>query len=456
MFRNAGRRHRNVQMKEEPTASHQPFFTKSPQSLIQRKKEAAFFQTKLSIGEPNDKYEKEADAVANAVVNKNQSASALQQMADPGHSVGKEISSIQRLATPLEDEKLSTNDARMAKDKEIQEKPGLQQMTIPEEKEDEMVQHKADGSTATASPSLSGRIESTAGKGKPLTAKTQRDMGSSFGTDFSTVNIHTGEDAVQMNKELNAQAFTHGSDIYFNQGKYDPQTTTGKQLLAHELTHVVQQGAINKKNIQRSCHDGACDSCRGGTRDFWITFYFRRRANEKTMKTIRDQINGAKAVLKNCCLNLKAEFNWSLLAGGDTFTFDKKKAGGGWTYSDDAVKLGSGNTFSGSRGIPVLIVDHVPGSGGGVTVDTSFDKSYTGRTYAVLGINDPAFLLGCNALAHELWHVAGNLPHDKALGGGIAECSGNDVNEKYCKDLRNVVAPVGDFPVPATGDTAVA
>jgi hypothetical protein len=208
---------------------------------VQKKKEAAFFQTKLNIGEPNDKYEKEADNAANAVVNNNSAKPVLQQMAHPGSNVGKEISSIQRLATPLEDEKLGTNDARMLKDKEIQEKPEVQRMKIPEEKEDEMIQHKAEGTTATASPSLSGRIENTSGKGKSLPAKTLQDMGSSFGTDFSRVNIHTGEDAVQMNKELNAQAFTHGSDIYFNSGKYDPQTATGKQLLAHELTHVVQQ-----------------------------------------------------------------------------------------------------------------------------------------------------------------------------------------------------------------------
>lgn len=248
MFRNAGRRHRNVQMKEEPTASHQPFFTKSPQSLIQRKNENAFFQTKLSIGEPNDKYEKEADAVANAVVNKNQSTPALQQMAHPGHSVGKEISSIQRIATPLEDEKLSTNDARMAKDKEIQEKPDAEQMTAPEKKEEEMIQHKADGTTATASPSLSSRIENSSGKGQHLPATTLRDMGSSFGVDFSHVNIHTGDDAVEMNKELHAQAFTHGSDIYFNSGKYNPESSGGKQLLAHELTHVIQQ---EKNHLRR-------------------------------------------------------------------------------------------------------------------------------------------------------------------------------------------------------------
>jgi len=62
-----------------------------------------------------------------------------------------------------------------------------------------------------------------------------------FGTDFSSVRIHSGGDAVSMNKELHAQAFAHGSDIYFNAGKYNPTSNEGKRLLAHELTHVVQQ-----------------------------------------------------------------------------------------------------------------------------------------------------------------------------------------------------------------------
>jgi hypothetical protein len=65
----------------------------------------------------------------------------------------------------------------------------------------------------------------------------------SFGADFSKVNIHTGSDAVEMTTQLGAHAFTHGSDIYFNQGQYAPESTSGKHLLAHELTHTVQQGA---------------------------------------------------------------------------------------------------------------------------------------------------------------------------------------------------------------------
>ncbi len=66
-------------------------------------------------------------------------------------------------------------------------------------------------------------------------------MESRFGTDFSGVKIHTGHTAVQMNQELNAQAFTSGNDIYFNEGKYAPGSESGKHLLAHELTHTLQQ-----------------------------------------------------------------------------------------------------------------------------------------------------------------------------------------------------------------------
>ena len=73
--------------------------------------------------------------------------------------------------------------------------------------------------------------------------ETRGQMESGFGVDFGNVNIHTDSRAVQMNKDLNAQAFTHGNDIYFNEGKYDTTSTSGKHLLAHELTHTVQQGA---------------------------------------------------------------------------------------------------------------------------------------------------------------------------------------------------------------------
>ena len=74
-------------------------------------------------------------------------------------------------------------------------------------------------------------------------------MENRFGADLSAVKIHTSGESTQMNESLNAQAFTVGSDIYFNEGKYRPHSTEGKQLLAHELTHVMQQtGSARKEN----------------------------------------------------------------------------------------------------------------------------------------------------------------------------------------------------------------
>lgn len=71
-----------------------------------------------------------------------------------------------------------------------------------------------------------------------------------FGHDLSRVRVHKDSDAAQMGKELNAEAFTHGRDIYFGAGRYDPEISTGKKLLAHELTHVVQQRR-DTRSIQR-------------------------------------------------------------------------------------------------------------------------------------------------------------------------------------------------------------
>jgi hypothetical protein len=67
-------------------------------------------------------------------------------------------------------------------------------------------------------------------------------MEGAMGADFSGVRVHTGSEAAGLSQDLSAQAFTYGSDIYFNEGKYNPGSTDGQKLLAHELTHTVQQG----------------------------------------------------------------------------------------------------------------------------------------------------------------------------------------------------------------------
>ena len=99
MFRSTyrSRRHRNAHTHDEQQVPSQPFFGKTVSQSVQRKPAAPFFQAKLSVNQPNDKYEREADTVANTVVNNQGSGSVVQQ---------KEISGIQRrLATPMEEEK---------------------------------------------------------------------------------------------------------------------------------------------------------------------------------------------------------------------------------------------------------------------------------------------------------------------------------------------------------------
>jgi hypothetical protein len=77
-------------------------------------------------------------------------------------------------------------------------------------------------------------------------------MEARFGMDFSRVRIHTGDDAAQLSSDLNAKAFTVGSDIYFNSGNFSPESSAGRYLLAHELTHAVQQGAAQQGIVEHS------------------------------------------------------------------------------------------------------------------------------------------------------------------------------------------------------------
>ncbi len=93
-------------------------------------------------------------------------------------------------------------------------------------------------SAVQASPS---GVALPGGGGQHLDAETKSAMGSTFETDFDAVRIHTDHKAHEAAETLGARAFTHGQDIYFGQGEYNPATRSGKELLAHELTHVVQQ-----------------------------------------------------------------------------------------------------------------------------------------------------------------------------------------------------------------------
>ncbi|MEX2593632.1 MAG: DUF4157 domain-containing protein [Anditalea sp.] len=172
-------------------------------------------QPKLTVGSPDDPYEKEAEAVADKVM----------RMPDQNF--------IQRKCEGCEEEE------------KLQRKPLPYSVNS-------FIQTKNNHSVPTVSDYLSQSIQSSKGKGSSMDPSTTSFMSSHFGTDFSPVKIHTDAEAVQMSRELNAKAFTVGSDVYFNQGQYQPGSEQGKHLLAHELTHTVQQRGIKNHTAQPS------------------------------------------------------------------------------------------------------------------------------------------------------------------------------------------------------------
>jgi len=164
-------------------------------------------QPKLTIGQPGDKYEQEADRTAAKVM----------AMPDPQRLIqGKKSESrIQDSESKIQNLK-----SKISLRSQIQLK----------------------GSAPQAPGNFESKLASHRGSGKPLSDKTRAFMEPRFGADFSNVRVHETPDLAN---SIQAQAFTHGQDIYFNSGKYNPGSNGGKELLAHELTHVVQQTQTN-------------------------------------------------------------------------------------------------------------------------------------------------------------------------------------------------------------------
>jgi uncharacterized protein DUF4157/protein-glutamine gamma-glutamyltransferase-like protein len=95
--------------------------------------------------------------------------------------------------------------------------------------------------TLTITPAVAARLDVTKGTGAPLSQPARSFMEPRFGCDFSAVRVHTGSEAAWLNQAFSSLAFTRQRDIYFAAGNYNPESTTGRRLLAHELAHVAQE-----------------------------------------------------------------------------------------------------------------------------------------------------------------------------------------------------------------------
>jgi hypothetical protein len=169
-------------------------------------------QAKLIVNPPDDQYEREADRVADVVTK-------------------APASSVQRQAEPEEEE------------------------------EEETIQTKAVGSQATeVSKDLEAGINAARGGGQSLPDSVRSSLEPQLGHDFSQVHIHTDAKADKLSQQLGAKALTTGNDVFFRNGAYQPGSDSGRGLIAHELTHVVQQGAARVSRQAAETEQAAAES----------------------------------------------------------------------------------------------------------------------------------------------------------------------------------------------------
>ncbi|HJZ41911.1 MAG TPA: DUF4157 domain-containing protein [Bacteroidales bacterium] len=252
----------------------QPFFSKGGNEIFANENSPFFtasrtaVQTRLSVGQPHDKYEQEAETMANKVVQRLSSGDPLQAKPFTQNSYTPFLQAKCKECEEEEKAQKKSEPGREMEDERFQRKPIFDSLNeTPGEEEDiqrkcagceevEKLQKKeTPGSGKSVSSDIEGRLSSTKGSVSPLQPDIRSRMESSFGADFSGVRIHNNSTAVQLSEDLHAQAFTYGNDIYFNNGKYDVNAPGGQQLLAHELTHTIQQGKAPLVNVQRKLNN---------------------------------------------------------------------------------------------------------------------------------------------------------------------------------------------------------
>ena len=115
------------------------------------------------------------------------------------------------------------------------------------------------GSSGIAvSQQMESQLSQLQGGGRPMPQGLLNMMESGFGQDFSQVRLHTDSEAATLSSSIHAKAFTHGNDIYFNHGLFSPETTEGQHLVAHELTHVVQEtGKVGRETTKEPFVDNS-------------------------------------------------------------------------------------------------------------------------------------------------------------------------------------------------------
>ncbi|MGH6919765.1 MAG: DUF4157 domain-containing protein, partial [Geminicoccaceae bacterium] len=172
-----------------------------------------------------DKYEQEADRVADQVM----------RMADPQRTgaidlAGAAPDGVQRLCAECEEE--------------VRRQP-------VEDEEEDLQMKRASGATVEIGPGVQAQIGGLRGGGQRLAPALRGFFEPRFGHDFSQVHVHQGSQASEAARSVGARAYTLGQDVVFGLGEYRPESDPGRRLIAHELTHVIQQTGADRAFVQR-------------------------------------------------------------------------------------------------------------------------------------------------------------------------------------------------------------
>lgn len=289
--------HPPVQRRAEPESGRaRPFFSRG-------------VQAKLKVGTPGDRFEVEADAAADAAVHRRgpyarggaiaprltptvqrrseeEEAQATPLDAEAAMPVEEEVqrkAEEEEVQTQAEEEEVQAreeeDELQAQAEEEVQARADEEEEVQAQAEDDEEVQTQAEEGEeevqargdeeeevqARAAPPrvqaprpldrVERRLRASRGLGNSLPEETRHRMEANFGRDLSGIRIHTDSLAVELTRALRAQAFAHGKDIYFNDGRFRPGSAEGDHLLAHEIAHTVQQGAVRQQVVQLQAED---------------------------------------------------------------------------------------------------------------------------------------------------------------------------------------------------------
>ncbi|HNW50961.1 MAG TPA: DUF4157 domain-containing protein [Prolixibacteraceae bacterium] len=330
-------------------------------------------QPKIEVGAPNDQYEQEADKVAAKVVDnstgqpkekdekivqqKSIADTVLPYLQKQSEEEDKPVQTQEKETVLQKEEEKEKSQPKLEDDKEPVQKKEEEEIQSKTEEEGD-IQTKTDESNENITD-IEPALKREKGNGSPLSKGVRAEMENGFGADFSQVKIHNNTKAVQMNQALGAQAFTHGNDVFFNQGKYNPGSKEGKLLLAHELTHTIQQNGRTQKKKANTDISPTNFNVQGG---FWSRVW-------SGVKSVGSAIwSGVTSV---------AGYGWNVLKSAGAWVWDLvteapgriwnllKHIGSGivgtisWIW--DGIKGALGQVWSGITGVLSWLKDGVAG-----------------------------------------------------------------------------------------------